>query len=114
MPNGDVGSRIVVSVDDSKRFESAIDESNPELELVRLSDAGLEVALRAGNASPAEARRGNDWGAGTMRLSPADTADLCERVIEHAEAWLTRDDRITPYVALDWPDRPRDHTTCGR
>lgn len=104
VPNGDVGSRIVVSVADSKRFESAIDESNPELELVRLSESVLEVALGAGNASLTEARRGDEWAAGTMPLSPADTAELCERVIEHAEAWLRQDDRISSIVVLGGPE----------
>lgn len=36
--------------------------------------------------------------------SPAQTADLADRFIDHVEAWLTRDDRIIPMVMLDWPE----------
>lgn len=104
VPNGDVGSRIVVSVDDSKRFEWAIDESNPELELVRLTDAGLDVALRMETASQTADIRECERAIVAAQLSPAATADLCERVIEHAEAWLTRDDRIAPIVGVGWTD----------
>ena len=39
----------------------------------------------------------------TARLSPADAADLATRVIEHAETWLTRDDRIAPIIVLGGP-----------
>lgn len=39
----------------------------------------------------------------TARLSPADAADLADRVVEHAESWLTRDDRIAPIIVLGGP-----------
>ena len=46
----------------------------------------------------------------TARLSPADAADLADRVIEHAETWLTRDDRIAPIIVLGGPPNLEQET----
>lgn len=40
----------------------------------------------------------------TAPLSPGDAADLVDRVLQHADAWLTRDAGVIPAVSLGWPD----------